>query len=285
MVDGVATEILCGICDEVCKRGTRVKCCGAKACRACAVLKIVKEKKCWDEDCAKKIGKDHLFNDLNLRKAIEHFNKNGKLTEAMEKLLAADKEKLQGRRERTWTTVAEKFDQPCFKGKKCKLKGKACLFNHDNDEESKPKTTPKTKKAKASTLAKGKKGNPAKKATPVKNVGKTAAKANAVKVNKPCNYGSSCMRTDCKFQHENEGSRRKLAKMLKQSSGGFGPMMTRPMVMGGSRGSMMGGLRGGSDMMGYLEMEKMKSKLENMMQSFMSKNNGFSGRMGGGFRF
>jgi len=306
MVDGVASEILCGICDEVCKRGTRVKCCGAKACRACAVLKISKDWKCWDEDCGKKISKDHLFNDMDLRKAIEHFNKNGKLTEAMEKRLAADTEKFQGRRDRTWTTVAEKFNQPCFKGRKCKLKGKACLFNHDNDEEPKPKTTPKSKKAKAGT-PKGKKGNPAKKQTPAKNGDKAAAKVNKEsedkalckfgtnctrpqckfahpgKVNKPCNFGSSCMKTDCKFQHDNEVLRRKLAKMSKLSSGSLGPMMNRPMAMGGSMGSMMGGL-GGSDMMGYLEMEKMKSKLENMMQSFMSKNRGYGGRMGGGFR-
>jgi len=89
MMEGVSASLLCSLCDSVCKRGTRMKCCGTRACRACAVLKINKTKKCWNQDCAKEnvIADNDLENDHMLRKAVEHFHKNGKMEPVHEEIL------------------------------------------------------------------------------------------------------------------------------------------------------------------------------------------------------
>ena len=74
MVEGVETEILCSICDEVCKRGAKLKCCGVRACRACAVVKINKNKNCWNEECGKEVNAaTELINDVLLRKVLSSY--------------------------------------------------------------------------------------------------------------------------------------------------------------------------------------------------------------------
>ena len=75
MAEGIATSLLCSLCDEVCKRGIQMKCCGTRACRSCAVLKINKIKKCWNEECGQEVisPENHLKNDNLLRKAVEQF--------------------------------------------------------------------------------------------------------------------------------------------------------------------------------------------------------------------
>ena len=73
MVDGIATELLCSICDEVCKRGVKFRCCSMRACRACATIKLSKNKKCWNEKCGKEniVPETDLINDVLLRKVRE----------------------------------------------------------------------------------------------------------------------------------------------------------------------------------------------------------------------
>jgi len=284
MVGGIATGILCGICDEVCTRGSQLQCCGARGCRACAVNKIAKDSKCWKCDKKVKLTVD-LFDDSVLRKAVNSFKKDGKLKAGMEKLLqktssgenvakkrktSDEKKERTGKtsdrpdgsnKKRTWTTMEEKWEQPCFRGNKCKLKGKACLFNHD-DDELRPKKANTNKS----------KDNRKKGATPTKNAtAKTPTKVDKHpgKIDKPCNYGSSCRKMDCKFKHKNEGLRRKM------SSGGLGQMMSTPMGMSGLSTLMgmsgHGGAMGGSDMATYLQMQNMKTKLEKMMSGYMGR--------------
>ena len=96
MAEGIATSLLCSLCDEVCKRGAQMKCCGTRACRSCAVLKINKIKKCWNEECGQEVisPENHLKNDNLLRKAVEQFLKNGNMNpdhEKMPKRTLADK--------------------------------------------------------------------------------------------------------------------------------------------------------------------------------------------------
>merc|ERR1740123_1158151 len=237
MVDGLATELLCTVCDEVCKRGAQMKCCGARACRACAVLKINKNKKCWNDECGQEdiTAVNDLQNDDLLRKAVEYFNKNGKMNPAHEKALKKTKDgKVQGKKDgekkekKAPVDVGEKFNQPCTFGEKCR-RGPLCLFVHDTEtlgdkikkaklrEEGNGKpckkgaecTNEKCKfghphvpipKAKKEKKEKGEKkvvkGKKGEKAAKVE--AKPAAKGNG----KPCKFGSLCTKKDgCKFDH------------------------------------------------------------------------------------
>jgi len=279
MVEGVATELLCSVCDEVCKRGAQMKCCGVRACRACAVLKINKTKKCWNEECGQEdiSAVNDLKNDTTLRAAVEYFTKNGKMNPAHQHLLKktkaagllkkykaapADKKaaKANGEKKEKKEPIdpAERFEQPCTYGEKCKRK--MCLFVHDTEtvgdkrkaaklgEEKKPKAEKKAKPAK------GEKAKPAKgeKAKPAKGGDKPAAKAAGN--GKPCKFGALCKKKDtCKFDHSKKASGggalqramssaagpRRGGDLRAKISGGMGPGSRRP--MGGMR-TPMGGM-------------------------------------------
>jgi len=70
MSDG--TILNCGLCKEMCKRGAKIDCCGARACRACAIKEITKSRLCWS--CSKPgRSSENLVNDDLLRSAVEHF--------------------------------------------------------------------------------------------------------------------------------------------------------------------------------------------------------------------
>jgi len=250
MVEGVATELLCSVCDEVCKRGAQMKCCGVRACRACAVLKINKTKKCWNEECGQEdiSAVNDLKNDATLRTAVEYFNKNGKMNPAHEHLLKktkaapadkkkAAKAKANGEKKEKKEPIdpAERFEQPCTYGEKCKRK--MCLFVHDTEtvgdkikaaklrEEGNGKPcnkgaectkakcafghppVPRPKAEKKAKPAKGEKAKPAKgeKAKPAKGGDKPAAKAAGN--GKPCKFGALCKKKDtCKFDHSKKAS-------------------------------------------------------------------------------
>jgi len=64
--------VSCQICKEICKRGVSVKCCGARACRACATKKVISSRVCWNEACKVVLNTDALENDENLRSGVEH---------------------------------------------------------------------------------------------------------------------------------------------------------------------------------------------------------------------
>lgn len=237
MVEGVATELLCSVCDEVCKRGAQMKCCGVRACRACAVLKINKTKKCWNEECGQEdiSAVNDLKNDATLRTAVEYFNKNGKMNPAHEHLLKktktapadkkkAAKAKANGEKKEKKEPIdpAERFEQPCTYGEKCKRK--MCLFVHDTEtvgdkikaaklrEEGNGKPCNKGAECTKAKCAFGhppvprpkaeKKAKPAKgeKAKPAKGGDKPVAKAAGN--GKPCKFGALCKKKDtCTHDH------------------------------------------------------------------------------------
>merc|ERR1712226_1413508 len=110
---------------------------------------VNKLKKCWNEECGKEASVEtDLINDGVLRKAVEFYTKNGKLDEEHEKLLAKTddgagkkkKKKPKAKPEKTdeekeVVPLSEKFNKPCRAGKKCILKGKSCLFSHEDDDK------------------------------------------------------------------------------------------------------------------------------------------------------
>lgn len=76
-------EILkCCVCQEICKRGVVLPCCGEAACRGCAVKKITVKRGCWLEGCEKTgVSGEDLINDELLRSAIDRFKKEGVVDE------------------------------------------------------------------------------------------------------------------------------------------------------------------------------------------------------------
>jgi len=208
-----------------------MKCCGARACRACAVLKINKTKKCWNEDCGTEdiSAVNDLQNDDVLRKAVEYFNKNGKMNPAHEKILKKTKdgsglekkkgeaEKGEKKEKKPPMDPAERFEQPCQYGEKCKRK--ACLFVHDTETlGTKIKAAELREKGNGKPCNKGAECSKAKcafshppvpKPAPApkaakKAKGKAAEKpaAKAAGNGKPCKFGALCTKKDtCKFDH------------------------------------------------------------------------------------
>jgi len=108
-----------------------MKCCGTRACRACAIIKINKTRRCWNNECGKESVStaNDLKNDDVLRKAVEYFKKNGKMTKAHKKIL---KKTTDGKK--ALEDVSNKFNRPCKFGDKCKRK--ACLFTHEKTTRS-----------------------------------------------------------------------------------------------------------------------------------------------------
>lgn len=74
----VPKSLACGICTQLCKRGAKLLCCGAIACRACATKTITRDKKCWL--CDKEALSKDLVNDDELRGMVDKFQK-GEWTE------------------------------------------------------------------------------------------------------------------------------------------------------------------------------------------------------------
>jgi len=64
----------CQLCHEICKKGAHMKCCGARACRACAFKKITSSRTCWSCSKTGLTTTQDLVNDDVLRKAVEYFN-------------------------------------------------------------------------------------------------------------------------------------------------------------------------------------------------------------------
>jgi len=268
MVEGIATELLCFVCDEVCKRGAQMKCCGTRACRACAVLEINKNKKCWNKQCGKEdvSAATHLKNDDLLRKAVEHFLKNGKMDPAHEKMLKKSngkkekkevgKEDTEKKEKKVPVDVVEKFKQQCVYGEKCYRKG--CLFVHD-------KQTLAEKKKVADARQRGN-GSAMNKANTSKKM--DDSRFYHPKTNKSCRFGAGCTsKWSCKFDHSS--SSKALDRAVLALKSGIKPMggdlrfslsnnyMRRAMAgMGGGmlpmgdRMAGMGGFNGGMVPMG-----------------------------------
>jgi len=85
----------CPVCEEICKRGVTLPCCGAAACRGCAVKKLAVKRGCWLEGC-ETIGVtgEELVNDELLRSAIESYKKEGIVDEEQARELGWNKGKL-----------------------------------------------------------------------------------------------------------------------------------------------------------------------------------------------
>jgi len=85
----------CSICEETCKRGISMSCCGIAACRGCAVKKLTAKRECWIETCsAVGISSDTLENDELLRTAVEHFKEHGEMDLDHAKKISANRAKL-----------------------------------------------------------------------------------------------------------------------------------------------------------------------------------------------
>jgi len=91
--------ISCEICKEICKRGVSVKCCGTKACRACATKKVTSTRSCWNESCRVPMKTDDLINDENLRTAVNNFKAGIPIPEDILKQLEACKQSTTGKQQ------------------------------------------------------------------------------------------------------------------------------------------------------------------------------------------
>ena len=87
----ISDSIKCGICSEACKRGVKVPCCSAIACRACATKSVTRNKICWNKECAAEIRTGDLINDEALREAVDKFQTAKKEAEAKKKAELEDK--------------------------------------------------------------------------------------------------------------------------------------------------------------------------------------------------
>jgi len=208
MADVVATELLCSLCDEVCKKGSQMKCCGVRACKACAILQINKANKCWDNMCGMKdiIVDNDLKKDDLLREAVEYFKKNGNLNPEHKKMLKKDREakmlamklkkehnayekvekkikmakiakileiKIKKDKEDRNVDVSEKFKQPCSFGNRCTRR--TCLFVHDKstvDDNNNKKAVDKETRIRKPWVEET-----------------------------PCRYGTRCRNKYCTFNH------------------------------------------------------------------------------------
>lgn len=99
--EGLKTgEILkCPVCEEICKRGVTLPCCGAAACRGCAVKKLAVKRGCWLEGC-ETIGMtgEDLINDELLRSAIDNYKKEGIVDEEQARQIIGNKNKIKNKK-------------------------------------------------------------------------------------------------------------------------------------------------------------------------------------------
>jgi len=77
----IPDSIKCWCCGEVCKRGVKVACCSAIACRACATKSVTRNKICWNGECGTAMKTGDLVNDEALREAVDKFNAERKAAE------------------------------------------------------------------------------------------------------------------------------------------------------------------------------------------------------------
>eukprot|EP00092_Neocalanus_flemingeri_P026031 GFUD01028216.1.p1 GENE.GFUD01028216.1~~GFUD01028216.1.p1 ORF type:complete len:258 (+),score=87.62 GFUD01028216.1:164-937(+) len=131
----VPESIVCSICSEVCKRGVKVDCCSAIACRSCATRSVTRNKTCWNGACAKQIKTGDLINDETLREEVDKYQTvkkeaEGKIKAEQEAKEKAEKEAVEEEKEGTTKKDAE--------------------FNNENEsDESKKDGAPPPKKAKS----------------------------------------------------------------------------------------------------------------------------------------
>jgi len=94
----------CCVCQEICKRGVILPCCGTAVCRGCAVKKITVKRGCWVEGC-ETIGVtgEELINDELLRSAIDNYMKEGVVDEeqAIELILNKNKKRFKKKTKKT----------------------------------------------------------------------------------------------------------------------------------------------------------------------------------------
>jgi len=93
-------EILkCPVCEDICKRAVTLPCCGAAACRGCAVKKMAVKRGCWLEGC-ETIGVtgEELINDELLRSAIDNYKKEGVVDEEQARKIRQNKKQLMNKR-------------------------------------------------------------------------------------------------------------------------------------------------------------------------------------------
>lgn len=67
--------IKCSLCEGTCRRAIKMRCCGVRACRGCAVLKVTKTRECWMWECSRKISSEDIMNDEELRQKISNLYK------------------------------------------------------------------------------------------------------------------------------------------------------------------------------------------------------------------
>jgi len=109
----------CSVCEEICKRGISMSCCGTAACRGCAVKKLTAKRECWIETCAAiGVSSDKLENDELLRTAVEHFKETGEIDVGQAKKILAIRNKLNPQKKRIKKNKSKKTRRQSPKNKK-----------------------------------------------------------------------------------------------------------------------------------------------------------------------
>eukprot|EP00092_Neocalanus_flemingeri_P024116 GFUD01026162.1.p1 GENE.GFUD01026162.1~~GFUD01026162.1.p1 ORF type:complete len:1365 (+),score=472.77 GFUD01026162.1:89-4183(+) len=75
-----APHLLCGVCQEICKRASKISCCGAQCCWGCGVRSITKARKCWNCPNICAVTGD-LVKHTQLREVISQLSKDAKEVE------------------------------------------------------------------------------------------------------------------------------------------------------------------------------------------------------------
>jgi len=66
-------KLLCTICQDICKRASKIPCCGAQCCWGCGVRSITRSRKCWNCPNITVVTGD-LVKDTELREDINNYN-------------------------------------------------------------------------------------------------------------------------------------------------------------------------------------------------------------------
>jgi len=66
-------KLLCTICQDICKRASKIPCCGAQCCWGCGVRSITRSRKCWNCPNIAVVTED-LVKDIELREDINKYN-------------------------------------------------------------------------------------------------------------------------------------------------------------------------------------------------------------------
>lgn len=85
-------SLLCSICQEICKRASKISCCGAQCCWGCGVRCITRARKCWSCPNITVVTGD-LVKDTQLREAINRHSLVGKQSNKVKSSLTQDAKK------------------------------------------------------------------------------------------------------------------------------------------------------------------------------------------------